>query len=532
LFLHKHSDCGQILPKSKAWDRYAGGKRIKMRKNSLFLKSAGIFLAIALIGLAMTSSALAGDPTGGSPIDPLMAPSNWINIAPTSTTWYYFDYGSQVSSSGGPGPARPTPNGHPTVNVTVDLNGVSGVQFAVYTPEQGKDYLRDAGIAPVGRGAAFRDTASGEIAKDLYWSGAFNSSGRYFIAVSNSTSKPIAFRLTVTGDTVALYPPATPTATPTIPALVAATPAPHAIVQGKIVFETATGGSIYTVNGDGTNLKLLTQGIDPAWSPVGAQIAYARWGATFPGLYVINADGSDEHLVYGSNRIRSPRWSSDGKFIAFTQEKVLSNDNTQWKLGVIELNKPIDGETTKNVLTEPQCTTGCLVPSWSNTGTTLVYTDPQYGILTTSVISGSASLTLGPTGLYYDTVKNLALPIEHLTQIQSSITSPNGNQIVYSQATHDRWELNIANWDGTNRSALTSPNGVLYTLWGVIVNNVAPSWSPDSKQILFLSDRNGKWEFFVMNADGSNIRQVLKNVTDQVMLGFSYQNERMADWTR
>ncbi len=33
----------------------------------------------------------------------------------------------------------------------------------------------------------------------------------------------------------------------------------------------------------------------------------------------------------------------------------------------------------------------------------------------------------------------------------------------------------------------------------------SPSWSPDSKQIAFQSDRDGDMKIYVMNADGSNV---------------------------
>ncbi len=65
-----------------------------------------------------------------------------------------------------------------------------------------------------------------------------------------------------------------------------------------------------------------------------------------------------------------------------------------------------------------------------------------------------------------------------------------------------------------------------------VVNNVAPTWSPDSKQILFLSDRNGKWEFFAANPDGSNLRQVLKNLTDVQPIQYNFSNERVIDWAQ
>jgi len=91
---------------------------------------------------------------------------------------------------------------------------------------------------------------------------------------------------------------------------------------------------------------------------------------------------------------------------------------------------------------------------------------------------------------------------------------------------HDHWEIVTMNANGSNAVGLTPADPLSFTA----VNNVSPTWSPDSKQILFLSDRNGKWEFFAVNADGSGLRQVLKSVSDTIPIRFNFANERVIDW--
>jgi len=54
---------------------------------------------------------------------------------------------------------------------------------------------------------------------------------------------------------------------------------------------------------------------DPAWSPDGHTIAFARWlnGGT-PTLYLVHPDGGALHRL---EKGRSPSWSPDGKRLAF-----------------------------------------------------------------------------------------------------------------------------------------------------------------------------------------------------------------------
>lgn len=468
---------------------------------------------VLLIGLyvasVVVSQAWAGAPTGTSPNDPLMIPTGSQTIAPSTTLWFYFDYA--------------TDRGQSKANVALDDNGAAGMQLAVYTSAGVAAWLQDPATEPAGMGTPYRDTETDAVVHDLYWSGGSKISDRFYLAVTNTSSLPVSFLLSVTGYTVALYPPVPPTPTPTLPVPFTVTPAPVGTIQGKVLFETGTGGAIFTVNGDGSNLTLVSHGIDPSWSPDGNKITFARWDNVFPGVYTANADGSNEQLVFGAPRVRWPRFSPDGKYIIFAQDKSKSDRNIIWKLGLIEL--------ATGKLTEPQCSQLCFVPSWNPDSSTVLFADPGVGIMSTAIAGGPPSIVLGPTGRYWDTAANISRPILHMPEIQDALLSPDGKSIVYAQEAHDRWELNSVNADGSNQMGLTSPDPVLYYIQGIATHNVAPVWSRDSRQILFLSDRNGKWEFFVTNRSGQNITQVLKNVSDMVPLNFSYNNERMVDWT-
>jgi hypothetical protein len=66
--------------------------------------------------------------------------------------------------------------------------------------------------------------------------------------------------------------------------------------SGTIVFQTTSGGEIYAINADGTNLRYLTSGMDPAISPDGQWVAFTRWESDGPGslgsVWVINIGGT------------------------------------------------------------------------------------------------------------------------------------------------------------------------------------------------------------------------------------------------
>lgn len=117
------------------------------------------------------------------------------------------------------------------------------------------------------------------------------------------------------------------------------------------------------------------------------------------------------------------------------------------------------------------------------------------------------------------------------------VFSPDGSKIAVSYWQHDHWEIHVLNADGTGRVRLTQTSiraileqqvkGQMPKSW----NNVAPAWSPDGSQIAFLTDRNGQWEIWVMNTDGSDQRPLFpESVQTQINLQYNGVDERVLSW--
>jgi Tol biopolymer transport system component len=82
---------------------------------------------------------------------------------------------------------------------------------------------------------------------------------------------------------------------------------------------------IYVVPVAGGQANAIADGAYPAWSPTADSIAFVREGTYGQGLFLMNADGSDQRRLWppaGANRTTSlgegtPRWSPDGRQLAY-----------------------------------------------------------------------------------------------------------------------------------------------------------------------------------------------------------------------
>jgi Tol biopolymer transport system component len=90
----------------------------------------------------------------------------------------------------------------------------------------------------------------------------------------------------------------------------------------KLVFVSNRGGSyqVYTMNADGSAvIQVGVQDVGaawPKWSPDGSRIAFGGCGFIYPGICIMNVDGSQETLV--ADRAQMPDWSPDGSEIVYS----------------------------------------------------------------------------------------------------------------------------------------------------------------------------------------------------------------------
>ena len=81
--------------------------------------------------------------------------------------------------------------------------------------------------------------------------------------------------------------------------------------------------------------------------------------------------------------------------------------------------------------------------------------------------------------------------------------SPDGMRIVFSSARDGNYEIYVMDIDGSNQTRLTN----------YVNGDQAPKWSPDGSKIIFCywTDNSSGYDIVIMNSDGTN-RQNLTQV--------------------
>ena len=309
--------------------------------------------------------------------------------------------------------------------------------------------------------------------------------------------------------------------------------------SGRMVFQTRNGGDIFIMNADGTGLRKLTAGFEPELSPDGAQVAFTRFSEPM-GLYVINTDGTNEHLVFGANRPRSPTWTPDGQSI-IVEWSPSSTDCYVTPFGCVteeEWYRRTGGQECMPGRDQPICLGD--FPKVTFYDTNLTRVDLTTGASRDLPASHTAVapnqnaqdnqvLFLDKEGLYvtHNEGNDPAQGVVHLPNlVGQAVFSPDGRFIYGMRRLHDHWEIWRWNADGSGATAITTPQALATKS----INNVSPAVSPDGQWIAFLTDRTGKWEMWVMKADGGNQRPVASQALTGIAFEYDNNHDRMIDW--
>lgn len=220
--------------------------------------------------------------------------------------------------------------------------------------------------------------------------------------------------------------------------------------------------------------------LQPHWSADGTKVVFDATSEGVSGLYLIDWPGARTVTLLHEGDTEAPRWSPDGTKIAFVAGYGSNNGDSE----LYVMNA--DGSDVRKIANEPGLD---LNPDWSPDGT-LIARQIDGGF------SGGVNVVIntaeGETSSLTDAL-NTALA--DFSRSFHARWSPDGTHLLVSAtlADGDRTQLYLLNLADSRVTPLTDADG----------NSAFGEWSPDGAQIVFLSDREGVAQHFVMNADGS-----------------------------
>ena len=295
----------------------------------------------------------------------------------------------------------------------------------------------------------------------------------------------------------------------------------------RIVYATSrhkTNGSrnfeIETSKMDGSDRQRLTehgyQDVYPIWSPNGAYIAFSRLGK---GLFIMDADSSNERLITDKEPSSGLAWSPGGDTLAFVSEESLRLPDKDRSIRRLHLyTVRVDGSNMTLIFSSYDRRLDRIsAPVWSPDGSRLAFShnvDPQYKTLIRQ--SPDAYFTDFPAGTKPGlTLYTSTLGGSDLIQVMTVSTEP------FISTLDKREEIE---WSPDGSMMLVSPGGMLVNVDGSEFRELPvrlrgwgwSAWSPDGSEIAVLlpSSSSRAFQLYLIDKDVENARLIAKGDSD------------------
>jgi len=232
--------------------------------------------------------------------------------------------------------------------------------------------------------------------------------------------------------------------------------------------------------------------LDPAISPNGKTIAYVTGTPGRTRIYVRQIEGGRAIPLTEDNiapNQRWPQWSPDGARIAFqagADEALYQADRGQ-PGGTIYTVSALGG--TPRRLVEPSKTADAFAPAWSPDGTQLAFVRADTIYLIPA--EGGAIRFLATTGDAFG--PRWSPNAEHIAYAAGNRRFVFGTTHLANAAPAAIWVVRVSD----KRATMVVPDSSL---------NISPVWTPDSRSLLFVSDRGGRRDVYRLSINGSGER--------------------------
>ena len=100
--------------------------------------------------------------------------------------------------------------------------------------------------------------------------------------------------------------------------------------------------------------------------------------------------------------------------------------------------------------------------------------------------------------------------------------APTTEKIAFSSNRDGNWNIYIMDPDGSEQKRVTRNSAADHS----------PVWSPNGEQILFVSNRDGVYDLYVIDADGRHVRRVFRKLVLRIQPTWSPDGERIAFHTQ